>query len=104
MRGNAAALIESFLDMMSAERGASANTIAAYRRDLMDFGAAVDAKRAARNDVKKYLAALTKAGSGFSRVERNNPPASNGRLISTATPRSFAAGSNRFAAAGSAME
>jgi integrase/recombinase XerD len=62
MRGNAAALIESFLDMMSAERGASANTIAAYRRDLMDFGAAVDAKRAARNDVKKYLAALTKAG------------------------------------------
>ena len=29
--------MESFLDMMSAERGASANTIAAYRRDLLDF-------------------------------------------------------------------
>ena len=30
-------LLESFLDMMSAERGASANTIAAYRRDILDF-------------------------------------------------------------------
>jgi len=60
-RGNAA-LIESFLDMMSAERGASANTIAAYRRDLLDFGARADAKRASRNDMKKYLAGLTKAG------------------------------------------
>ena len=27
-------LIASFLEMMSAERGASANTIEAYRRDL----------------------------------------------------------------------
>ena len=34
-----ATLIESFLDMMSAERGASVNTIAAYRRDLLDFAA-----------------------------------------------------------------
>jgi len=30
-------LLESFLDMMSAERGASPNTIAAYRRDIADF-------------------------------------------------------------------
>jgi integrase/recombinase XerD len=30
-------LLESFLDMMSAERGASANTISAYRRDILDF-------------------------------------------------------------------
>lgn len=30
-------LIESFLDMMSAERGAAANTIDAYRRDIMEF-------------------------------------------------------------------
>jgi integrase/recombinase XerD len=57
-----AALIESFLDMMSAERGASANTIAAYRRDLLDFGARADAKGATRDDVKKYLASLTKTG------------------------------------------
>jgi integrase/recombinase XerD len=30
-------LIEAFLEMMSAERGAAANTIAAYRRDLIDY-------------------------------------------------------------------
>jgi integrase/recombinase XerD len=30
--------IESFLAMLSAERGAAANTIEAYRRDLADFG------------------------------------------------------------------
>ena len=30
-------LIESFLEMMSAERGAAKNTIEAYRRDLSDY-------------------------------------------------------------------
>ncbi len=30
-------LIDAFLEMMSAERGAAANTIAAYRRDLDDY-------------------------------------------------------------------
>jgi len=34
MAGTSAALLRDFLDMMAAERGASANTIAAYRRDL----------------------------------------------------------------------
>lgn len=33
---NSASLVEAFLEMMSAERGASANTLAAYRRDLDD--------------------------------------------------------------------
>jgi integrase/recombinase XerD len=55
IRGNAA-LIESFLDMMSAERGASRNTIAAYRRDLLDFRH--EARRATRDDVKAHLASL----------------------------------------------
>jgi integrase/recombinase XerD len=32
-------LIELFLDMLAAERGASANTLDAYRRDLTDFAA-----------------------------------------------------------------
>jgi len=32
-------LIELFLDMLAAERGASANTLDAYRRDLADFSA-----------------------------------------------------------------
>jgi integrase/recombinase XerD len=63
-----AALIEAFLDMMSAERGASINTIAAYRRDLLDFAAKRDLKRAARDDVKAYLASLASlAGSSQAR-------------------------------------
>jgi integrase/recombinase XerD len=36
MPGNGA-LVEAFLEMMSAERGAAGNTLAAYRRDLEDF-------------------------------------------------------------------
>ncbi len=66
-------LIEAFLDMMSAERGASHNTIAAYRRDLLDFCATGDAKRTAREDVKRYLASL--AASGIS-------PSSQARKLS----------------------
>jgi len=65
-----ATLIESFLDMMSAERGASANTIAAYRRDLLDLAGRTDLKRAARDDVRKYLASLTKAGIAASSQAR----------------------------------
>ena len=34
-----ASLIELFLDMLAAERGAGANTLAAYGRDLADFSA-----------------------------------------------------------------
>ena len=60
-----ARLIEAFLDMMSAERGASANTLAAYRHDLLDFhgflaARGTDAKRAARGDVKSDLDRLTR--------------------------------------------
>jgi integrase/recombinase XerD len=64
------ALVESFLDMMSAERGASANTIAAYRRDLLDFDAQSGLKRATREDVRKYLAALAKSGLAASSQAR----------------------------------
>lgn len=35
---NSAALVESFLEMMSAERGAAENTLSSYRRDLDDAG------------------------------------------------------------------
>ena len=60
------ALIESFLDMMSAERGASANTLVAYRRDLLDFAAGCarrsrSLKSASREDVRKHLALLSAA-------------------------------------------
>jgi len=71
-----AELIESFLDMMSAERGASINTLAAYRRDLVDFhgwlaGRGKDARRAVRDDVRAYLASLSTAGiAGSSQARR----------------------------------
>ena len=60
------ALVESFLDMMSAERGASPNTIAAYRRDILDFAAEAarsgcDLKSAGREHVRAHLARLSAA-------------------------------------------
>ena len=65
-----AGLIENFLDMMSAERGASINTIAAYRRDLLDFSASGDMRRAARDDVRKYLTTLSRSGIAASSQAR----------------------------------
>ena len=65
-----APLIESFLDMMSAERGASPNTIAAYRRALVDFCRKRDARRLTREDVKRYLASLAGAGIAASSQAR----------------------------------
>ena len=38
-RHSDAALVALYLDMLAAERGAGANTLAAYRRDLEDFSA-----------------------------------------------------------------
>ena len=37
------------IDMMGAERGAGANTLAAYRRDLMDFAQVADLRQASRD-------------------------------------------------------
>jgi integrase/recombinase XerD len=51
-------LIEAFLDMMSAERGAGANTLAAYARDLGDFANHADPAAASRADIQAFLAAL----------------------------------------------
>jgi integrase/recombinase XerD len=59
---DSAHLIEAFLDMMSAERGASANTLAAYRRDLLDFAGHADAAAAGREDLRAFLAGLSAAG------------------------------------------
>lgn len=60
-------LIENFLDMMSAERGASRNTLGAYRRDLMDFAAAIlrrtDLRSASSADVRRYLVSLADMSS-----------------------------------------
>ncbi|HET7715864.1 MAG TPA: site-specific tyrosine recombinase XerD [Bauldia sp.] len=56
--------IEAFLEMMSAERGASKNTLAAYRRDLEDYCRFVGSvERAKTGDVRAYLVNLD--GRGF---------------------------------------
>lgn len=59
--------IEQFLEMMVAERAASANTVAAYSRDLNDFsGFAREQKKTfaklGRTDIERYLASLTRQG------------------------------------------
>jgi integrase/recombinase XerD len=55
-------LVESFLDMMSAERGAGANTLDAYRRDLADFAGHTDPAGADTAAIRAYLAASDAAG------------------------------------------
>ncbi|MDE2494323.1 MAG: tyrosine recombinase XerD [Alphaproteobacteria bacterium] len=70
-----ARLVENFLDMMSAERGASINTLAAYRRDLLDFhgflaGCGAEAKHATRDHIKRYLASLSTSGAAGSSQAR----------------------------------
>jgi integrase/recombinase XerD len=59
--------IELFLDMIAAERGASKNTIDAYRRDLNDYAGFLAAKgsgvaSASTDGVRAYLATLVKRG------------------------------------------
>lgn len=59
--------LESFLEMQSAERGASIHTLDAYRRDLLDYAGFLAKKgRVLTNgsaaDVRAYLAALSGAG------------------------------------------
>ena len=46
-------LIDLYLDMLAAERGAAANTLEAYRRDLSDFS----------NDLAEHGGGIAKAGS-----------------------------------------
>jgi integrase/recombinase XerD len=56
-------LAEQFLEMMSAERGASRHTLEAYGRDLAEYGAFLaargrSARQASADDVRAFLAAL----------------------------------------------
>ncbi len=62
---NGAARLEAFLEMMSAERGASGNTLDAYRRDLEDANAFLGGRlgSASSDDVRAYLEDI--AGRGF---------------------------------------
>src|SRR5437868_12574150 len=67
-RNGDARLVALFLDMLAAEQGAGANTIAAYRRDLEDLstflgGRKVQLVNATTNELRAYLADLD--GRGF---------------------------------------
>lgn len=61
-------MIEMFLEMMVAERGAADNTLASYRRDLEDAAAFIKARtgadlaRAAQSDIDAYLNSMSAAG------------------------------------------
>lgn len=68
-------LVELFLDMLAAERGASVNTLAAYRRDLTDFsadlgGAGRSVAAATSDDVRGHLGRLAKRGLAAASVAR----------------------------------
>jgi integrase/recombinase XerD len=59
--------IESFLEMMSAERGASPNTLDAYRRDLTEASSGLAAGASAlfaarRDDLAAFAASMARAG------------------------------------------
>ncbi len=52
--------IAAFLEMLAAERGAAANTLEAYRRDLADYHGSLaragkTPQNAATDDIKAYL-------------------------------------------------
>lgn len=68
-------LVERFLEMMAAERGASANTIAAYRRDLEAYAAHVgkrgtDLKSCGPDEIKSHLEELERLGMARSSAAR----------------------------------
>ncbi len=70
-----ALVIESFLEMLAAERGASANTLEAYTRDLKQFNAYLRQKRdtletAQRRAIENYMLLLSKQGMSTRSIAR----------------------------------
>ena len=68
-------MLDPFLEMMAAERGASAHTLDAYRRDLLDYGAFLRSRGRERldatpDDIRAYLAGLVAAGMRASTTAR----------------------------------
>ena len=68
-------LIEGFIEMMSAERGASRNTLEAYGRDLSDYEAYLDRLNVGfcdvvSDEIRKYLEFLHGQGLAASTVQR----------------------------------
>ncbi|MEM7213911.1 MAG: site-specific tyrosine recombinase XerD [Pseudomonadota bacterium] len=69
-------LVEAFLEMMSAERGASANTLSSYRRDLLNYGSAVASKdrtflNVQTGLVQEHLVSLAESGMSASTQARH---------------------------------
>ncbi len=69
-------LIDLFLEMIAAERGAAANTLEAYRRDLAAYAGALAASGrtpldATTEDLRAYLATLE--ASGFKATSAARP-------------------------------
>jgi integrase/recombinase XerD len=67
--------LELFFDMMATERGASRNTLDAYRRDLDDYAEFLAAKNkdvsgASTEDIRAYLAALSRRRLASASVAR----------------------------------
>jgi integrase/recombinase XerD len=75
MKQSDGALIDLYLDMLAAERGAAANTLEAYRRDLEDFSANLS-ERGARiaaadgDDIRRYLGTLARREFSAASVAR----------------------------------
>src|SRR3954468_12956226 len=68
-------LIDLYLDMLAAERGAAANTLEAYRRDLTDFSADLtehgsSIAKAGTENIRDYLGRLADRGFSASSVAR----------------------------------
>jgi integrase/recombinase XerD len=68
-------LVELFLDMLAAERGAGENTLAAYRNDLDDLSAHLRAAKraiadATTDDLRKFIASLDERGFKASSLAR----------------------------------
>ena len=74
-RHSDAALTALYLDMLAAERGAGANTLGAYRRDLGDFSehlknAGRSIAKASTEDLRNYLSELSRRGMRVTTVAR----------------------------------
>jgi aminocarboxymuconate-semialdehyde decarboxylase len=80
------ALVELFLDMQAAERGAGANTLAAYRNDLEDLSAYLRASsksvaRATTDDLRGFLKSLDERGFAASSLARRLSAVFNDDLV-----------------------
>ena len=67
--------VETFLEMLVAERGIAANTLQAYRRDLEDFADFLGRRKRATDaagtaDIRDYMASLSRAGMAASTSAR----------------------------------